>query len=132
MDIVDELQATELNELQIEELDLESLIRDGINTKVPIIVTLPDGRKGKALIRPLTSTEWSNCVKKFLKFKEGLEFEICKKGLLTTNEEPFPKEALEQLPAGTVIEIFMEIKKITGIQDDKEAEEKFTKQIFDF
>jgi len=118
--------------LDNEILDLESLIRDGIDNRTPITVELPDGRMGSAIIRPLSSQEWNTCVNMYLKTKRSLELGIVEKGLLDTNEEPFPKELIGILPSGTVTDIFLEIQKISGVKRNKEEEKELTKQIFDF
>jgi len=118
--------------LDEEVLDLESLIRDGIDNRTTITVELPDGRTGSALIRPLTAQENNQCVTAFMKSKKSVDISMCEKALLTSNEEPFSIELITKLPAGTVSEIAGEIRQISGIKTDKEAEAKLTKQIFDF
>jgi len=118
--------------LDDELLDLESLIRDGIDNRTPIAVELPDGRMGSALIRPLSAQEWNTCVNMYIKTKRSLELSIVEKGLLTAEEKPFPKELIGILPSGTVTQIFLEVQKISGVKRNKEEEKELTKQIFDF
>lgn len=127
MDAIDELE-----ELKQEELDLESLILDGKDYKKHITVEFPDGRKGAAIIRPLTVNEWGTCTNKYLKLKGSMESYVCEKGLLTLKEKPFPKELIQKMPAGVIREIFQEIQKISGIKRNKEEEAEFTRQLLDF
>ena len=122
--MLDEETFKEITELKEENLSLETLIRDGVDARQTISVELPDGRKGGAIIRPLSVSEWSNCSQKVLamKGKSSMELNVCSKGLLTLKEEPFPVELLTKLPAGTVQEIFHKIREISGVKRDKEEE----------
>ena len=110
-------------------MDLVNLIRDGVNAKRAITVTLPDGREGNAMIRPLSMSEWDSCTSKFMKLRGSMELYVCEKGLLTTDEEPFPSDLIKLLPAGTVQEIYTEIREISGIKSNKEEEKELTREL---
>lgn len=113
-------------------LDLESLIRDGIDNRTSISVDLPDGRTGAALIRPLSAQENNQCTNEYMKNKRSIDLSICVKGMLTPQEKPFPQELIEKLPAGVVTDIANEIRRISGIKTDPKEAAKLTKQILGF
>ena len=50
-------------------------------------------------------------------------------GLLTTDEEPFPSDLVKLLPAGTVQDIYTQIRDISGIRSNKEEEKELTREL---
>lgn len=130
--MTEELLENLSEEFEEETLDLESLIRDGADYRKTIIIELPNGTRGSATIRPLTSNEYSQCTDKYLKLKGSMELYVCEKGLLNKKGEPFPKELLELFPAGAIHDIFLEIQEISGVKRNKEEEQELTKQILNF
>ena len=112
MEDVSKLQEKELIALSDDEVfDLESLITDGTDAKVPITIKFPtrDGRtvKAAAMIRPLNSVEWNNSTRlnRSKSEKTTNEIELLKKALYTKDGKPFPKDLIEKIPAGVVLEI---------------------------
>lgn len=123
---IEKLKEEELENLtQEEELyDLESLILDGVDSKIPIIIDFPtkDGvKKVGAMIKPLTAVEWNNAIRLANKLKDSTnELEIVKLGLFDKKGEPFNYDLLLKLPNGVVKDVFYKISDISGV--------KFTEQ----
>ena len=140
MSNVEELQANEIALLSEEEelLDLETLINDGAKAKIPITVKFPlNGElvNAGAFIKPITITELNNIVRLMQGKKSSLSniyIEILKIGLLTKNQEPFPKELIEQLPAGVAEEIGRHIFRVSGISPKQEGAEELAKRLLGF
>lgn len=123
---INKLQEEEIENLSQEEelYDLETLILDGVDAKIPIIIDFPtkDGiKKVGAMIKPLTAVEWNNAVRLSQKIKDSTsELEIVKLGLFDKNGEPFNYDLLLKMPNGVVKDIFYQIADISGV--------KFTEQ----
>ena len=103
---------------QTEELfDLETLITEGIDSRVPIEIEFPNGKKAAALIRPISTAE-------FQTIYGGQPAEILVKvlelGLLNKNGEPVPRNLIEAMPMGLPNTIFEQICSISGLTLDKE------------
>ena len=103
---------------QTEELfDLETLITEGIDSRVPITIEFPNGKKAGALIRPISTAE-------FQTIYGGQPAEILVKvlelGLLNKNGEPVPRGLIEAMPMGLPNNIFEQICSISGLTLDKE------------
>ena len=124
---INKLQEEELNALNNEDVfDLESLITDGADARVPVRISFPKYEKdgtmrtvqAGALIRPLTNIEWNNAIKRNRNDytnKTTDEIELLKKALYNTNEEQMPAEIVELIPAGVVSELVKEVARISGI-----------------
>lgn len=121
---INELREKELKSLTQEEeeiFELETLITDGADARIPVIISYPrpDGRivKGAVLIRPLTNLEWNNAVR--FQRKPGdtttNEVELLKLALYTKDGKQFPPELVEKLPNGVVLELVKEVSKASGI-----------------
>ena len=99
--------------------DLEALITEGTDAKVPITIEFPNGKKAKALIRPVLAEDL-----KIIGFNFDNPFavmtEILKIALLNSNGEPLPEKLVDGLPAGLPIKISQEIFKISGIETNPE------------
>ena len=123
---INKLQEEEIENLSQEEelYDLETLILDCVDAKIPIIIDFPtkDGiKKVGAMIKPLTAVEWNNAVRLSQKIKDSTsELEIVKLGLFDKNGEPFNYDLLLKMPNGVVKDIFYQIADISGV--------KFTEQ----
>ena len=121
---INELREKELKSLTQEEeeiFELETLITDGADARIPVIISYPrpDGRivKGAVLIRPLTNVEWNNAVR--FQRKPGdtttNEVELLKLALYTKDGKQFPPQLVEKLPNGVVLELVKEVSKASGI-----------------
>ena len=141
---VDELKQNEVNELtnvdtdfDDEIYDLESLILDGTDTRVPVIITYPkeDGTlvKASAKIRPVTNAEWNYAIKAGMKNdKFSSELEVVTNCLYTKDEKPFPRKLISSLPSGVVTELANEIVRISGINVKQEDGLKMAKELMGF
>lgn len=121
---INELREKELKSLTQEEeeiFELETLITDGADARIPVIISYPrpDGRivKGAVLIRPLTNVEWNNAVRFQRKPDDTTtnEVELLKLALYTKDGKQFPPELVEKLPNGVVLELVKEVSKASGI-----------------
>lgn len=130
-----EKEKEELERLNQEEeiIDLEQLITAGTEVKIPITFIYPntDKRVG-AIIRPLTSNEWNNCIRKMAKFQTSFQLEIVKVGLLNMKEEKIPSKLIEQLPQGAINEIYEKIAEASGIHESTEDMIEATKKLMGF
>ena len=131
---IKKLQEEELNSLSVdtEVLDLESLITDGVNAKVPVEITYK-GKNYGAILKPLTNPEWNNATRIGLgNTKSSSELELLKRGLYTKNDKKFPAEIIEKLPAGVVMELAKELARISGISINVEDNVKLAKEMLGF
>lgn len=111
--------------------DLETLITEGTEAKVPITIEFPNGKKSKALIRPVLAEDL-----KVIGFNFDNPFavmtEVLKISLLNSNGEPLPEKLIDGLPAGLPIKIAQEIFKISGIETNSEDAEQMKEDLESF
>ena len=119
--------------------DLESLITDGKDAKIPIEITFPkpDGTgevKATAMIRPLTNIEVNNATRLGLNknIDTTYELELLRTGLYTSKGEQFPDELINKIPSGVVNELAKEISRVSGIQINNEENMKLAKEMMGF
>ena len=119
--------------------DLEALITDGADARVPIRITFPkqepDGTirmvQAGAMIRPLTNVEWNNATRKKKNNNSTTdEVELLKKALYTMKGEQMPPEIVEKIPNGVTIELVKEVARISGV--DIEANLKLAREMVGF
>lgn len=105
-----------------EYFDLETLITEGTKAKVPIAIEFPDGRKSKALIRPILAEDVKTIS---LDFNEPFEVitEVLKICLFNSKGEQLTEELINALPAGLPMKIGEEVFRISGISYDGNSEE---------
>ncbi len=102
-----------------EYFDLETLITEGTNATVPITIEFPNGKKAKALIKPVLAKD----LKKIsFNFNNPFEMmtEVLKISLLNSNGELLPDKLINGLPAGLPVKIAKEVFKISGIETNPE------------
>ena len=102
--------------------DLEELITEGIDATVPIKIEFPDGRKSKALIKPILARD----LKKIsFNIKEPFEVvtEVLQMCLLNSKGEPLSDKLIDALPGGLPMKIGKEIFNISGIDYDGDNKE---------
>jgi len=135
------LQEQEIEELENEEYDFETLILQGAETTVPIMVNYPiyNGEEIEyvpltAIIKPITNVDANNAYSKGLanSNKTTANIEIVKKGLFTKDMKPFKPELVEKMPTGVVDEICKQIMKISGISQNKEENMELVKKLMGF
>ena len=137
---IEKLQAEELVNLSEEEeiFDLESLVTDGADARIPITLEYPkeDGSmvKAGAMIRPLTNVEWNNVTRFSRKTnpKTTNEVELVKIGLYTKKGEQFPPELVEKLPAGLILKIVEKLAEVSGIDLYSKRNLQIAKDMMDF
>ena len=139
MNFEDNLEQEQLAELEMlsnedgEVFDLETLIVDGEDAKVPITFTYPNTNKTVgAMIRPVTTAEYNLVIQKSNKL--GLQFlvEMLKIALYKMDGTPFPKELIGKLPAGVCAEIVEKINDISGIKSEKEDLNRLNNNLLGF
>lgn len=117
-------------------INLEDLILEGANTKIPITFDypLPTGeiQKVGAMIRPLTATEWNTCSMKAIKQEKTMAVEVVKIGLMGNDGTPIKAELIEKMNVGVINGLFNKISEISGIQEDEEEQAKMIKEIMGF
>ena len=140
---IEELKQNELNQLtnnDLEMFDLENLITDGANARIPLEVNFPVYKDGKmttkkygVIIRPITSAELNNATKIGIKDNNSdVNTEVVKKGLLTKNNENYPAEIVEKLPVGVINELATKICEVSGIQQTDQDNSKLIKEMMGF
>ena len=132
---IDELKQKEIENITTEELEvfeLETLITNGIEEKVPIEITYRDKTFG-AMLRPLTSVEWNNATAKANNTPNtNVEVELLKIGLYNKDGTPFPQELISKLPAGISSQLMKELGRISGVNFDSEENIKLVRKIMGF
>ena len=131
---ISELQAKEMEDLNqdYELFDLESLITDGVNAKVPVEIQY-NGKTFGAILKPLTNYEWNNALRKGSRNnKTTSEIELLKLGLFTKDDKEFSPDLVEKLPAGVITELSKELARISGIHIDSEQNIRIVKEMMGF
>lgn len=98
-----------------EYFDLEELITEGTEAKIPLTIEFPNGKKAKALIKPILAEDLK---KVNFDFDEPFDVvvEILKMCLFNSKGEQLSEKFINGLPAGLPMEIGEEIFKISGIE----------------
>lgn len=117
---VDKLREEEIETLSKntdgEVMELDQILTEGVNAKIPFSFTYPNtDKKVGVMVRPLSSNEYTTAMKKSKQFKSNFLTEILKIGLYKMNGDEFPKEQVDELPAGVVVMISNEISRISGV-----------------
>ena len=120
--------------------DLEKLIVDGADARIPIKVDFPlykDGelvyREYGAMIRPLRSSELNNATQRGLRDdRTDVNTEIVKKGLCRKDGTPFDPEVVEKFPAGVINKLTEKICEVSGIRQDKERNDELIREMMGF
>lgn len=131
---VNKLMEEELSNLSNDEeiFDLETLITDGVNAKVPVEINYK-GKTFGAILKPLTNPEWNNAIRLGYKNpKTTSEIELLKIGLYHKNGDKFPKDIIENLPAGVIVELAKELARISGITFNMEENVRLAKDMLGF
>lgn len=137
---VDELMEEELQNLQADDeiFDLESLVTDGKDARIPIVIEYPrkDGKivKAGAMIRPLTNVEWNNATRLRRNPKDNTtnEIELVKKALYTRDGEQFPPDLVMCIPNGVILELVKQIAKISGVDLKSKENIQMAKEMMGF
>lgn len=111
---------------QEEELfDLETLITEGVDARVPILIEFPNGKKAKAMIRPISTGEFQTI---YTQDTSMLLANVLKAGLMNMEGEALPVNLIESMPVGLTTKITQQIFEISGIEtNDEELQETVKK-----
>ena len=138
-----DLNENELQQITKEDtelFDLENLITDGADARIPLEVDFPIYKNGEmthkkygVIIRPLKSSELNNATQIGLRDSNSdVNTEIVKKGLLRKDGTSYPPEIVEKLPAGVINKLTEKICEISGIQTDNENNRELIKEMMGF
>ena len=128
------------NEFDDDVFDLERLIVDGADARIPVEVDFPVYRDGEltvkkygVMIRPLKSSELNNATQAGLRFDDtDVNTEIVKKGLCRKDGSPYDPDVVEKLPAGVINKLVEKICEVSGIQQDKERNAELIREMMGF
>ena len=140
---VEKLKQNELNQLtnnDLEMFELENLITDGADARIPLEVNFPVYKDGKmttkkygVIIRPITSAELNNATKIGLKDNNSdVNTEMVKKEILTKNNQNYPTKKKKKLPVGVINELATKICEVSGIQQTDQDNSKLIKEMMGF
>lgn len=104
---------TEAQEL----FDLETLITEGIDARVPIEIEFPNGKKAAAMIRPLNANEFKTI---YDGDASNILISILEKSLMNKNGEALPRSLIEAMPIGLPAKIIKQIFEISGVETTEE------------
>lgn len=122
---------TEAQEL----FDLETLILEGAETRIPITFDFPTQNgivQTSAMIRPVSNTEWNNAITTARQDLPRFTVLILQKGLLTSNGEQLSEELLGKIPQGVADQLVRQIQDLSGIKQNKEEQYELTKELMGF
>ena len=133
-----ELPMNEFNDDDV--FDLERLIVDGADARIPVEVDYPVYHNGElvyrkygAMIRPIRSSELNNATQIGLSDDTtDVNTEIVKKGLCCKDGTPFDPDVVEKLPAGVINKLTEKICEVSGIQQDKEKNAELIREMMGF
>ena len=106
--------------------DLETLITEGVDARVPIEIEFPNGKKAQALIRPISTGEFQTI---YNRDTSELLVNVLKVGLMNAKGEPLPVNLIEAMPVGLPAQITQQIFEISGIETDDEKLQETVKQL---
>ena len=106
--------------------DLETLITEGVDARVPIEIEFPNGKKAQALIRPISTGEFQTI---YNGDTSELLVKVLEAGLMNKKGEPLPVDLIEAMPIGLPAQITQQIFEISGIKTDDEDLQETVKQL---
>ena len=119
---MDELTIKQDDEL----FDLETLITEGVDARVPITIEFPNGKKAQATIRPISTGEFQTI---YTRDTSNLLVNVLEAGLMNKDGEPLPRNLLEAMPIGLPVKITQQIFEISGIETDPEDAEALKEEL---
>ena len=112
---------------QTEELfDLETLITEGIDSRVPITIEFPNGKKAGAYIRPISTAEFQTI---YNGDASNILINVLESALLNKNGESIPRELIEAMPIGLPAKLTKQIFEISGIEEDEETAKRVADEL---
>lgn len=146
-DTIKELQEEELEQLnksddEIDLEELESLILEGANARIPVLIEYPkfDKKTGEtsykrytACLKPLTNTEVNNARRMFQKSNDtSFELELLKRGLFTKDDKPFPFKLIKAMNVGVINGLGEQLLEISGVKQNKQEQKRFARELMGF
>lgn len=111
----------EIQQTPDELFDLETLITEGTDSRIPITIEFPNGKKAAAMIRPISTSEFQTIYKGDA---SNILINILETGLMNKKGESLPRNLIGAMPVGLPAKIVKQIFDISGIEfDEKEAQE---------
>lgn len=120
---MDELKIAENKE---DYFDIETLITEGADARVPIEVEFPNGKKAQALIKPISTGEFSTI---YNGNAAELMVNVLTAALMNKNGEPLSPSLIEAMPVGLPEKIVKQIFDISGIETNPEDAEKLKDEL---
>ena len=108
----------EIQQTEEELFDLETLITEGVDARVPIEIEFPNGKKAAAMIRPINTAEFQTI---YGGQPAEILIRVLELGLLTKDGKPLKRELIESMPMGVPNKIFEQICAISGLELDPKA-----------
>lgn len=109
--------AKQENKTEQELFDLETLITEGIDARVPIEIEFPNGKKAAAMIRPLNANEFKTI---YDGDASNILISILEKSLMNKNGDALPRSLIEAMPIGLPAKIIKQIFEISGVETTEE------------
>lgn len=106
--------------------DLETLITEGTDANIPIVIEFPNGKKAQARIRPISTGEFSTI---YNGDAAELLVNVLSTALMNKNGEPLSSSLIEAMPVGLPAKIVQQIFEISGIKTNPEDQEKLKEEL---
>lgn len=106
--------------------DLETLITEGTDANIPIVIEFPNGKKAQAQIRPISTGEFSTI---YNGDAAELLVNVLSTALMNKNGEPLSSSLIEAMPVGLPAKIVQQIFEISGIETNPEDQEKLKEEL---
>ena len=119
---MDELMIKQDDEL----FDLETLITEGVEARVPIEIEFPNGKKAQATIRPISTGEFQTI---YTRDASNLLVNVLEAGLMNKDGKPLQRNLIESMPIGLPVKITQQIFEISGIETDPEDAEALKEEL---
>lgn len=121
-----ELEIAETNNNTDEFFDLETLITEGVNARVPIEVEFPDGKKAQALIKPISTGEFKSI---YNGNAAEILVNVLSHSLMTMEGKSLSPTLIEAMPVGLPAKIVEKIFEISGIKTNPKDAEKLKEEL---
>ena len=120
---MDELKIAENKE---EYFDLETLITEGVESRVPIEIEFPNGKKAQAMIRPISTGEFSTI---YNGNAGELLVNVLRFALMNKNGEPLDPALIRAMPVGLPAKLVEQIFEISGIETNPEDADRLKEKL---
>ena len=142
---IEELKKQEIEDIitnneNNEVMELEQLILQGAESRIPIMIDYPvfvedhvEYKPVSAFIKPLTNTQSNKAYAMGIANKKSTpNIELVKIGLYDKNMEHLKPELVEKMPSGIIDAICKQLMDISGIKIDEDAQYNLVRKLMDF